>query len=172
MTNEQKRQWYVKNKKRVAMRVKTRRDTTPALRANQKEYDHQYHVKNKERLATQHHDRYAKDRVNIAARRRERRHGLPTDGFNQKLLEQKNCCALCHKPFGDTAALRPNVDHSHALNLNRGLLHRTCNVWLHVLENKTYREQGDAYLKLWEERHKNEQTRKVESAGSSGESSG
>lgn len=38
---------------------------------------------------------------------------------------QRNCCALCGKPF--TAKDGPVADHDHTTGVIRGILHRSCN---------------------------------------------
>lgn len=48
--------------------------------------------------------------------------------YNARLKQQHNRCALCTDPFTTTDP--PVLDHSHARNVNRGLIHNRCNLGL------------------------------------------
>jgi hypothetical protein len=66
------------------------------------------------------------------------------------LVEQKNLCALCQRPF--TKDDPPHADHRHSDLTPRGLLHNNCNVALGFLEEspELCRMAAD-YLEYWEE---------------------
>lgn len=51
-------------------------------------------------------------------------YGLTNEQFETILLEQENCCAICHRAFQNQT---PSVDHDHDTTVVRGLLCRTCN---------------------------------------------
>lgn len=57
-----------------------------------------------------------------AAHRRER-YGLSDEQYQQMLLFQDGCCAICGKKSSQTLC----IDHDHATGIVRGLLCRRCN---------------------------------------------
>ncbi len=62
--------------------------------------------------------------------------------------QQNNCCALCGKPFEDTKALRPCLDHCHETGRLRSLLHNKCNGGLGMFnDDPVLLEQGAVYLR-------------------------
>lgn len=55
-----------------------------------------------------------------------RKYGITEEQYNEILLHQKGCCAVCHEPpkrFGPKLA----VDHDHTTGAIRGLLCFRCN---------------------------------------------
>ena len=65
--------------------------------------------------------------------------------FDQKLVAQKNCCAVCKKLME-----KPCVDHDHITFQVRDLVCRNCNLAIgHVGENIQTAEALVAYLRKW-----------------------
>jgi len=58
---------------------------------------------------------------------------------------QKNCCAICLKPFTET----PHLDHNHETNQLRGALCRYCNTQLSTVENHDWMAKAATYLEKW-----------------------
>lgn len=56
--------------------------------------------------------------------------------------EQHGLCEICHRSFGDS----PVIDHDHRTGAVRALLCGPCNVFLHPIENQTFREAALVYL--------------------------
>lgn len=70
------------------------------------------------------------------------RYGITLDQYNAMLQEQCGLCAICKKP-GDLA-----VDHCHVTGRVRGLLHRTCNTALGLLQDSPeFLDNAAAYLR-------------------------
>lgn len=63
-------------------------------------------------------------------------YGIGASGYRELLEAQGGCCALCGDPFGDEI---PRIDHCHASNRVRGLLHLKCNVALGHLNDSVER---------------------------------
>ena len=77
-----------------------------------------------------------------------REYGMSVEDYEQKLAEQGGCCAICKMPPDPNERLC--VDHCHRTDKIRGLLHRQCNLKLHVLELPTWLDQAYAYLHKWD----------------------
>lgn len=69
----------------------------------------------------------------------KRTYGLNPDEYLQMILDQNNCCAICHKPEmkttkqGDTSPLC--VDHCHKTGKVRALLCAKCNGMLGMVDD-------------------------------------
>ena len=74
-----------------------------------------------------------------------REHGMSVEGYYQKFEDQGGVCAICKMPPLENEWLC--VDHSHMTQLNRGLLHRSCNLKLSVLEQFGWLQKAQAYLR-------------------------
>lgn len=57
-------------------------------------------------------------------------YGLNEAGFFRMLKDQNDSCAICKRPFGDTRATGPHVDHNHETGKVRGILCSPCNTAL------------------------------------------
>jgi hypothetical protein len=102
------------------------------LRAYHREYGKKWSTENKEKRK-------------LIRRKHElkKRYGLTIEQFNQMVLAQNNCCALCKKQ--QTKKL--HVDHCHTTGQIRGLLCGNCNTALGLLkENLTTIESIVNYL--------------------------
>ena len=74
------------------------------------------------------------------------RFGLSEEGLNNLIKEQKNCCAICKKPFVKT----PHVDHIEVDNkiIVRGLLCSNCNTSIGLLsDDPTIIKRAAKYVK-------------------------
>lgn len=58
-------------------------------------------------------------------------YGMTLDDYNTFYSNQKGLCEICSKPFGVL-----DVDHDHITNKVRGLLCRTCNTMVGIVESK------------------------------------
>lgn len=69
-------------------------------------------------------DKYLKAaRAKSCARSRLKRANFTQELVDKLLVDQKNCCAVCRRPFLHT----PFADHDHETRRPRGLLCRFCN---------------------------------------------
>lgn len=99
-----------------------------------------YYVDNREKerarvLRNYHHD----------AKWRERKYGVTNQDYQNMLVEQNNCCAICGKHQSrEKHAL--SVDHNHQTGEVRGLLCKRCNHYLAVLEDTIFVGRAKEYL--------------------------
>ena len=80
------------------------------------------------------------------ARNRQLKHmfGITLEQFDQMVLEQKNCCAICGRGFTTT----PHVDHDHETLKVRKLLCLACNTGLgNFKDNLIFLNKAIDYLK-------------------------
>jgi hypothetical protein len=77
---------------------------------------------------------YHKDTNKQRARQLNKYYGLTTDQYNQMLLSQNDCCAICNQ-HRKTLTKFLCVDHDHKSGLIRGLLCSTCNKALGLLKD-------------------------------------
>ena len=71
-------------------------------------------------------DNPEKAKSSTIATSRKIKYGISREQYEQMLVNQNNCCAICNKKIGWEAA----VDHCHTTNKVRGLLCRNCNLGL------------------------------------------
>jgi hypothetical protein len=71
-------------------------------------------------------------------------YNISSQDFDNMMVEQKKCCALCRKLFGDD---RPVIEHNHETGFVRGLVHYWCNTRLTAIEDKDFLEHALRYLK-------------------------
>jgi len=105
-------------------------------RCKRKKYDHEYYLKNKEKILRRiqlyrqnHYLDYLQYRRD---KHRYERYGISEIDFQRLIKQQKNQCAICHKPFVGT----PCIDHSHVTRKIRGLLCKKCNLAVGLFEEK------------------------------------
>ncbi len=63
------------------------------------------------------------------------KYGISAEVFVAMLAAQNNCCGVCLKPFSEDKGMEAVVDHSHVTEMNRGLVHRKCNMALGLLQD-------------------------------------
>jgi hypothetical protein len=65
------------------------------------------------------------------ASRRKSEFGITSEQYEAALIEQNRCCAICGSAFTEVSEGNPPcIDHSHELDIFRGLLCRSCNLML------------------------------------------
>ena len=87
-------------------------------------------------------------KVRVTRRRAglKKRYGLTLDEFNAMASAQDDMCAICHKPELMKGYL--SVDHDHTTGKIRGLLCRSCNLWLGKINDSVLTlESAIRYLK-------------------------
>jgi hypothetical protein len=89
----------------------------------QRAYERKYRAKHRDRL-----------RSELAGRR----YGKDKDWFSKTIIAQGNLCAMCGEEFG-IGSWRPCVDHHHASNTARAILHHNCNTALGLLKENPER---------------------------------
>lgn len=79
------------------------------------------------------------------------KYGLLPEDYENKLIEQNYCCAICKKPAEESTFHRKlYIDHNHDTNQVRGLLCSGCNSGLGMfLESVENMELAINYIKKW-----------------------
>lgn len=75
------------------------------------------------------------------------RYGISKEEYEELVAAQNGVCAICANPC--KTGQRLVVDHNHTTGKNRGLLCKSCNLHLGVLEKELWREKAEAYLEEW-----------------------
>lgn len=75
------------------------------------------------------------------------RYGITKEEYEALSDSQNHLCAICDKPC--KTGQRLVVDHNHETGKNRGLLCKSCNLHLGVLEKELWRQKAEAYLDEW-----------------------
>jgi hypothetical protein len=78
--------------------------------------------------------------------------GITFDDYTQMLCNQKQKCAICNKKETSlnntrTRACTLSVDHNHKTGKVRGLLCKSCNYKLNVIEDTVFLKKAIKYLK-------------------------
>lgn len=87
--------------------------------------------------------RYIADNPDYYKERNVKRYGLTLEQYNQFLLSQNNCCAICKTQHHNGKGW--HIDHCHKTNIIRGILCNNCNVAL-----GHFKEDVDLMLKAIE----------------------
>src|SRR5262245_48167730 len=75
------------------------------------------------------------------------KYGITLFEYHQLLREQGGVCAICQRP---PCGERFVVDHEHATDAVRGLVHRICNLMIgFASDDPTILEAGAHYLRQW-----------------------
>ena len=84
-----------------------------------------------------------------AENNRKFKYGISAEEFNELLISQNYCCAICEIHLDEqTYNTTPRVDHSHQTQKVRGLLCGQCNVGLgHFYENEDSLFKAIEYLR-------------------------
>lgn len=92
--------------------------------------------------------RYQRVRTKIAQyrsdHRLDKRYSLTRTEWEMMLASQNNLCLICACIFDKK---KPCVDHNHQTGKVRGLLCRSCNLRLQVVEDKDFVSKATIYLK-------------------------
>ncbi len=117
-----------------------------------------YYLKNRDEILSASKGRYRSDPESHKAtarkwyeenkdlqhrRNRASRYGLTPELLEVKFQEQKGLCGLCHKPL----AKKFFVDHDHVSKRVRSLLHPRCNIGLGYVENASFKDLAERYLR-------------------------
>ena len=82
------------------------------------------------------------------------KYGITQEQFDIQIAKQNGCCDLCGEPFTAERGKEPVIDHSHATNQNRGILHRTCNFAIGLLnDDPVVCRLAGAYLERYHGQH-------------------
>lgn len=129
MSKEYQAEWRKKNRKKV------------------REYARKWHAENKERYKEKRAEYYQKTKDDHKRRMREnhlkKTYGITLEQMDEMLTQQNSKCAICKTSLKKR---RPCVDHCHQTNAIRGLLCRSCNLKLAVVEDKWFCEKANQYL--------------------------
>jgi hypothetical protein len=131
-----RKKYYLKNKECFALKSKA------------------YYLKNINKVRQRERDKYKADPEKARWKRKRlswKKFGGTVELFNQILQKQDNTCAICKKIFTGNPGQKPRFDHSHKMNLPRGILCDKCNCDLEVIENKVFLKQAIQYLKEYNE---------------------
>lgn len=77
------------------------------------------------------------------------RYGVTQEWYESQLEIQDGLCAICHKPC--KTGQRLVVDHNHDTKRVRGLLCKSCNLHLGVLEREIWVAKAKQYLQNYDQ---------------------
>jgi hypothetical protein len=108
-----------------------RRQSSPEDLEAKKRYERAWHHSTKERRAR-----------SIKSNRLKTRYGITLEDYERMLNEQRERCAICEEEKELV------VDHDHATGEVRGLLCRSCNFQLGIVEQAEWLAKAFRYLKI------------------------
>jgi hypothetical protein len=81
----------------------------------------------------------------------KRSYGITNSDFDRMIIAQSGMCGLCGKPFDERKkSTGAHVDHDHATNRLRSLIHNTCNLMLGCVDDDIdILKAAVEYLKSW-----------------------
>lgn len=141
-----RKKYYQEHKKEISLREKKRRDS------NREEFlikRKQYRLKNKDKIAikVKEYENKHKDKLMIYHKKYKelhhdkrrtaelnRAHGIILEEYDEMLLEQNGCCAICGIHY-TSLKKRLGVDHDHNSGIIRGLLCNKCNIGLGMFKD-------------------------------------
>lgn len=137
--SEQSKRWYRNNKeKRDAWRLKNKEKLKAQAKANRD--------KNKEKRIAQYALDKEKHREYARKRRRTTMYDMAPGEYEERVAEQKGCCAICRKPVE-----KLRIDHCHKTKEVRGLLCHHCNVALgHLKDDIQILRNAIEYLEIYD----------------------
>lgn len=167
------RRWKARNRERMRQAFKTWRQAN--LKAERErsriwQHDHREACRNSQRLRrNRNSDKirmqqriwYAMNRTKLSQRIKLARYHLSNEEFQEMLRNQQNRCVVCCREF--TSTLVPHIDHNHSCcprkaescgRCIRGLLCRTCNAALFIIENEQLRASAIRYLYEFASEHR------------------
>lgn len=122
--------WYLKNQERQKARSRKRH---AANKKEANERSREWRKANPERSKFILNRWYRKNMKKATSYGLVRRYGLTLKRFADLRKLQKDCCAICKREFKKT----PHVDHDHKTGVVRGLLCRTCNSGIGMLQGSS-----------------------------------
>ena len=72
---------------------------------------------------------------------RYRVHGVCSTKYDEMMVKQKGCCAVCSSKIGSSRYTRLAVDHCHKTGKVRGLLCSNCNTAIGLMKDSPVRMQ-------------------------------
>ncbi len=128
-TQEQQRQWYLRNAEKKKRYAKERYAANrAAIIEKAKEY------------------RISKPHVTLASRLKCE-YGISIQAYEAMLSDQNHCCAICSlKLDSESKASTPHVDHCHKTGRVRGILCSKCNASLGHIEKDGFLDAALSYL--------------------------
>jgi Recombination endonuclease VII len=94
-------------------------------------------------------ERYKISGPGIRNKRIQKQHGVTAQQLLDLHQDQKDCCAICHKPEIIKSVL--SLDHSHSTGQVRGLLCMRCNLLLgQANDDIMVLKEAIAYLEKWQ----------------------
>ncbi len=81
----------------------------------------------------------------------KRSYGITNADFDRMIISQSGMCGLCGRPFDERKkSTGAHIDHDHATNRLRSLIHNTCNLMLGCVDDDIETlEAAVEYLKYW-----------------------
>lgn len=76
-------------------------------------------------------------------------YGLTLSQYDEILVSQGGCCAICKDVFPKNKKLRVCVDHDHATGKVRGLLCFCCNHGMHFIDREGWVDEAMKYREGW-----------------------
>ena len=146
------RKWAVNNPDKIAdinkkALAKWRKNNLERVRKNDREGAAKRYAANPEKYRAK---TRAWQKANPEKVYKMRHDGTYGDGahehFQQQVMEQGNCCAVCKEAFTSS----PHLDHNHETEQWRGALCCRCNVGLgNFRENQAFLQAAVEYLQAW-----------------------
>jgi hypothetical protein len=104
--------------------------------------------KNPERIRAYSRNWYRRNPIALHRHKLMYRYGISLEEFDEKLKQQKFCCAICKEKEKKHQHL--SVDHDHTTGINRGLLCDRCNRSLGGFRDSVlFLSSAIEYLKKW-----------------------
>jgi hypothetical protein len=133
------------------------------IRARKRQYYHENHehLSQKQREYQKTHRKECTERVRVWRARHHSRlrdswlretYDITLHDYNEMLTQQGGLCAICRQePSGKRARDRVlQVDHNHKLGRVRGLLCIACNARLAIIEDTSFIQSAQRYLRDYE----------------------
>lgn len=123
--NENNRLYYINNKDKIREKVLSRKDEV-------KKVKNLWYIKNREKIKNE---------------KIIKKYNITLEDYNNLLLKQDNCCAICKINVKDLKKSL-NIDHDHITSKVRGLLCSNCNTGIGLFkDNKKILLEAINYLK-------------------------
>ena len=112
--------------------------------SNTPEYQREYRKKNKDKINKRRKEWRKRNPEKRKAENLQRWYNITLEQHKQMYINQNGCCAICDKPVEYN---KTYTDHSHINGQVRSLLCCRCNLGLHYIEDREYRNRALNYLK-------------------------
>lgn len=118
---EYHKQWYKANKHKIPARTENEKEERNRKRRERYANDKDYRERTKAKVRA-YNKRNPRQKIN---NRLQNSYGITLEEFEQLLIDQNNCCAICGTEHKKEQSL--HVDHNHNTGEVRGLLCHNCN---------------------------------------------